>query len=96
MPITPVSIAAYGPTPGIALRPATIPLVGSLSGIDARRVLDLVEADDVRVQTRECLQQLVALAAEFGRLVEVVRRGTRGLPLPPHVLSSGLTGFVFG
>jgi hypothetical protein len=32
VPITPVSIRAYGPTFGIAFRPATIPLAGSPSG----------------------------------------------------------------
>ena len=48
-----------------------MPFVGSPSGIDAGRVLELVEPEDVGVEPGERLEQLVALAGELGRLVGV-------------------------
>ena len=88
MPITPVSMAAYVPGAEHRVEAGDDAVRRVAERVDAGRVLDLVEADDVGVEAGERREQLVALARELVRLVGV---GAAALEcwLAPHLLSSG-------
>ena len=57
--------------------------------LDAGRVFQLVQADDVSIQTGQRGQQFRALAGELVRLVAVPAAALHILS-GPHLLSSGL------
>ena len=69
--MTPVSIVVVRPDAGQRVEAGDDAAGRVEERLDAGRVLELVEADDVGVEAGERAEQLVALPVELGRLVAV-------------------------